>query len=88
MNFGTRAQATSVSAAGNQIAVLAPEGKLFMYDSSAFEHPAYGAIEHHERVSQMALNSTGNLVATCGYDTTKIWDISTGRCIVSAKSRI
>jgi WD40 repeat protein len=32
----------------------------------------------------MGLNSTGTLVATCGYDTTKIWEVSTGRCIVSS----
>lgn len=86
MTFGTRAHATSVSAAGNKIAVLAPEGKVFMYDSSAFEQPAYGPINHREHVSQMTLNTTASVVATYGYDTTKIWEVSTGRCIVSGRN--
>jgi hypothetical protein len=51
MAFGTRVHATSISTAGNQIAVLAPEGMVFIYDSSPFEQPAYGAIVHHESVS-------------------------------------
>ena len=84
MTFGTRAHATSVLAAGNQVAVLAPEGKVFMYETSAFEQPAYGYIDHQERVSQMALNNTATLLATYGYDTTRIWEVSTGRCMTLA----
>jgi hypothetical protein len=83
MTFGTRIHATSVSAAGNQIAVLAPEGKVFMYETSTFEPPAYGNIDHQDRILKMALNTTATLVATCGWDNTKIWEVRTGRCIVS-----
>ncbi|KAH8881349.1 hypothetical protein GQ53DRAFT_848361 [Thozetella sp. PMI_491] len=83
MTFGTRAYSTSVSAAGHHIAVLAPIGKVFTYDSSTFEQPSYGAIDHNERVTKMELSSNGTLVATYGYDTTKIWEITTGHCLHS-----
>jgi WD40 repeat protein len=82
MTFGTR-EATSVSATGNQIAVLIPEGQVFLYDTSAFEQPAYGHIDHQDIILKMALNTTATLVATCGQNHTKVWEVRTGYCITS-----
>ena len=86
MTFGIRTQATAVASAGHHIAILAPEGKAFVYDASTFEQPTYGFIDHQERISKMAMNTRGTLVATCGWDTTNIWELHSGLCINSAQN--
>lgn len=81
LGFGT--YTSSISAAGAQIAILASSGSVFIYDSSTFEEAAASPIKHGERVYRMELNSTGTLLATYGYRTTSIWEISTGKCKMS-----
>jgi WD40 repeat protein len=78
--------ASSIAAAGSQIAILAPSGSVFFYDSSDFMEARASPIKHGERVSKMQLNSTATLLATYGYRTTRIWEISTGKCKVSVDS--
>lgn len=83
ISFGFGTYASSISAAGAQIAILVSSGSVVLYDSSVFEEAITSPIKHGERVYRMELNSTGTLLATYGYLTTKIWDISTGNCNVS-----
>ena len=78
LGFGN--YASSIAAAGNQISILTSSGNNLLYDSSTFEEQAASPIRHGERVYRIQLNSTGALLATYGYRTTKIWDTSTGRC--------
>ncbi|CAD6578587.1 MAG: hypothetical protein ASARMPRED_008773 [Alectoria sarmentosa] len=80
MSFGFGTYASSISAAGAQIAVLVSSGSVVLYDSSIFEEATFSPIKHGERVYRMELNSTGSLLATYGYLTTKLWEISTGKC--------
>jgi hypothetical protein len=40
-------------------------------------------IKHGERVGRIQLNGTVALLATYGYCTTKVWEVSTGKCKVS-----
>ena len=82
--FGT--YASSISAAGAQIAILVSSGSVFLYDSSTFEDATSSPIRHGERVYRMELNSTGTLLATYGYRTTKIWDTSTGKAKMSIEN--
>ncbi|KAL9120161.1 MAG: hypothetical protein Q9187_003286 [Circinaria calcarea] len=84
LGFGT--YASFISAAGAQIAILASSGSVFIYDSSIFEEAAASPIKHGERVYRMALNSTGTLLATYGYRTTIIWEISTGKRKMSVEN--
>lgn len=81
LGFGT--YASSISAAGAQIAILVSSGSVLLHDSSTFEEAAASPIKHGERVYRMELNSSGTLLATYGYLTTKIWEISSGKCKVS-----
>lgn len=83
ISFGFGTYASSISAAGAQIAILVSSGSVVLYDSSVFEEAIISPIKHGERVYRMELNSTGTLLATYGYLTTKIWDISTGNCNMS-----
>lgn len=83
ISLGSGTYASSISAAGAQIAILVSSGSVVLYDSSVFEEAITSPIKHGERVYRMELNSTGTLLATYGYLTTKIWDISTGDCNIS-----
>ena len=83
ISFGFGTYSSSISAAGAQIAILVSSGSVILYDSSTFEEARASPIKHGERVYKMELNSTGTLLATYGYLTTKIWVISTGKCKMS-----
>lgn len=81
---------SSLAAAGSQIAVLASSGNIFIHDSSTFEEAVSSPIQHNERVYRVALNSAATLLATYGYRTTKIWEVSSGKCklsVANAESR-
>lgn len=80
ISLGLGTYASSILAAGPQIAILASSGSVFIYDSSTFEECSTSPIKHGERIYRMTLNVAGTLLATYGYRTTKIWDISTGKC--------
>ena len=78
--------ASSIAAAAGQIAVLASSGIVSIFDSTTFEEWPSSPIRHGERLFRMELNSTGMLLSTYGYRTTKVWDISTGKCKLSVKN--
>lgn len=84
LGFGTFA--SSIAAAGARIAILAQAGNVYVYDSSVFEELTTSPIKHDERVYRMELNSTGTLLATYGYRTTKIWEIFTGKCKITVNN--
>ncbi|KAL8644571.1 MAG: hypothetical protein Q9226_007697 [Calogaya cf. arnoldii] len=83
MSFGPGTYASSVSAAGSQIAILVSSGRVILYNSSTFEVTTASPIKHGERMYRMELSSNGTLLATYGYLTTKIWETSTGLCRLS-----
>jgi len=81
LSFGFGTYASSISTAGNYVAVLAASGKASLFDTSLFEETATSPVRHGERTYMMKLNSSGTLLVTYGYRTTKIWEISTGECV-------
>ena len=83
MSFGFGTYASFVSAAGAQVAILVSSGSVVLYDSTIFEEATASPVKHGERVYRMELNSTGTLLATYGYLTTKVWEISSGKCKMS-----
>ncbi|KAI4926816.1 uncharacterized protein J4E92_005976 [Alternaria infectoria] len=83
LSFGFGTYASFISTAGNYVAVLAASGKASLFDTSLFEETATSPIRHGERTYMMKLNSSGTLLVTYGYNTTKIWVISTGDCIAT-----
>ena len=86
LSFGFGTYASSILAYGSQIAVLISSGSVLLYDSSDFEEATVSPISHGERVYRMELNSTGTLLATYGYLTTKVWEVATGKCKTSVKN--
>ena len=73
--------ASSLVASGNRVSIMNSTAAVSIYDSSTFEEVAL--IKHGERVYMMVMSSTGTLLATYGYRTTKVWEISTGDCKVT-----
>lgn len=86
ISFGYGTYVSSISAVGALIAILVPSGSVIIYDSSVFEEAAASPIKHGERVYRMELNSTGTLLATYGYRTTKIWETFSGKCKISIEN--
>ena len=82
LSFGSGMHATAIVAAGGRVAVLSPSGVVLVYYASTCEENR--RINHGERVLRMHLNSSGKLLLTYGYITTKAWDVTTGTCVASA----
>ncbi|KAI4864635.1 hypothetical protein F4820DRAFT_328444 [Hypoxylon rubiginosum] len=74
--------ASSILSSGALVTILASPGSVFIYDST-FEETTASPMKHGERVYRMELDSSGALLATYGYRTTKIWETSTGICTIS-----
>lgn len=81
--FGFGNYASSIMAAGTQIVILISSGNVVLYDSVLFEETAASPIKHGERLYRLKINGAGTLLATYGYRTTKIWEVSTGTCKIS-----
>ncbi|KXG51211.1 uncharacterized protein PGRI_067830 [Penicillium griseofulvum] len=84
LSFG--GYASYITAAGPRVAVMASSGNVLVYDASDFEEAIINPIAHGERVYRIALNRTGTLIVTYGYRTTKMWEIATGTCKLSAQN--
>ena len=78
--------ASSIQAAGPHMAVLAAPGNVHVYETSDFRETKGSPIQHGERVDRVQLNKTASLLASYGYRTTKIWNVSSGDCILSVDS--
>ncbi|KAI2466515.1 hypothetical protein F4781DRAFT_434287 [Annulohypoxylon bovei var. microspora] len=83
MPLGSGSYASSITASGALVGILASPGNVFVYDSSTFEEVTSSPIKHGERVYRMELNNTASLLVTYGYRTIKIWETSTGACKIS-----
>lgn len=82
MSFGSGTHAIAVLAAGGRIAILNPLGVVLVHYASTCEETR--RITHGERVLKMYLNSSGTLLVTYGYVTTKVWNVLSGKCVASA----
>lgn len=83
ITFGDGVLASSIAVTRSFIAILTSPGQVFIYDSTTFEESPASPIEHGERLYKFQLNTTGTILVTYGYRTTKLWKISTGSCILS-----
>ncbi|OAR03064.1 hypothetical protein LLEC1_04718, partial [Akanthomyces lecanii] len=81
ISFGGDIFASGIAANGSVLAVLSGSGKAFVYDSQTFEELPASPLDHGEQLYKFELNSTATIIATYGFKTTKIWQISSGTCI-------
>jgi WD40 repeat protein len=78
--------ASSIQAAGSHVAVLAAPGNIHIYDAADFRESKGSPVQHRERVDRVQMNKTASLLVSYGYRTTKIWNVSSGDCILSVDS--
>jgi len=80
LSIGTSRQTVMVFSAGSYFAVQAKSrisgGEIFIYEAKTCKE--LRRLNHQERVLLMALDNNGLKLATYGFRTTKIWDVSTG----------
>ncbi|KAI0392005.1 hypothetical protein F5Y17DRAFT_467858 [Xylariaceae sp. FL0594] len=74
---------SAVDAVGSVVVVLTDSGALQFYDSTDFRQLPQSPLEHDETVTTMHVNRTATLAATYGYHTLKVWDVQSGKCLVS-----
>ena len=86
LSLGFDTYATSILAAGSQIAIVVPSGNVVLYISTVFLQAKSSPIKHGERIDTMELTNSGTLLVTSGYSTIKIWDTSTGNCARSVRN--
>ncbi|KAI1322516.1 NACHT and WD domain protein [Xylariaceae sp. FL0255] len=77
---------SSISAIGSRIAMLCTAGSISIYDSTIFEETRISPINHGERVYRIVMDRTASIMVTYGYKTTKVWELSSGKCKLSVKS--
>jgi hypothetical protein len=80
LSVGTSRQTAMVLGAGSYFAVLAKSrisgGEIFIYEAKTCKE--LRRLNHEERVLLMAFDNSGSKLATYGFRTTKIWNVSTG----------
>lgn len=82
-SFTSDTYASFIQAAGTHIFILLSSGSIFVYDVSTFEQQVNSPIQHGERIYRMQTNSSGTLLISYGYRTTKVWEVVTGKCTLT-----
>ena len=79
-------EAYKLACAGQHVAVLGANGRIFIWDSQTFME--VHVIEHGERVTSIALDAQGVKLATYGLRTTKLWAIQSGDILYSVSNNM
>lgn len=81
VSVGNDIQAEKVIVSDRYFAVLASNGTIAIWDAMSFEKKRI--LSHQEHISTMRFSNSGDLLVSCGFRSTKIWKISSGRPIHS-----
>jgi WD40 repeat protein len=84
LQFGANLYAASLLAVGNSIAILISSGTVYLFHSSTFER--IGTLNHGERIFRMQRNSSGSILVTYGFVTTKVWNVASRKCTAQAEN--
>jgi len=78
--------ASSIMAAGSRAAMLVNSGSVFIYNSVTFQETTLSPISHKERIYRMELDRAATQLVTYGFKTTKVWELSSGKCKLSVNN--
>lgn len=81
VSVGNDLQAEKVIVSDRYFAVLASNGTISIWNAISFQK--MHILSHQEHVSAMCFSNSGDMLASCGSRSTKIWNIFTGRPIHS-----
>ncbi|KAH0538685.1 hypothetical protein FGG08_004760 [Glutinoglossum americanum] len=76
VSVGNEHQALIVTCSGRYLAVLTSIGTIILWDSITFEE--HQTFSHDEHVFTICFSNSGNRLASYGFHTTRIWNISSG----------
>ena len=79
LSVGPEHEASKIACSERFIAVLTLAGKITLWNSVTFE--GYRDFVHQELVHMFCFSHGGDLLATYGYKTTKIWSVISGHLI-------
>lgn len=79
LSVGPEQEASQIACSESFIAVLTSAGKIILWDSVTFEE--HRILVHKELVHIFCFSNLEDLLATYGYETTKIWSVSSGHLI-------
>lgn len=81
VTVGNDLQAEKVIVSDRYFAVLASNGTIAIWDTTSFEKKYI--LSHLEHVSTIKFSNGGDMLVSCGFRSTKIWKLSSGRSIHS-----
>jgi len=79
--------ASAIIPAGSRIVILANiknTSSIIFYDAATFEEQR--RLSHPERVLSIEVSKLGDLLVSYGYQTTRVWDTDSGKCIKVARN--
>ena len=79
LSVGSEHEASTIACSGRFFAVLTSAGKIILWDSVTFEE--YRTFSHQELVYLFCFSDDGEMLATYGFATTKIWSVSSGQLL-------
>ena len=79
LSVGSEHKASRIACSRQFLAVLTCAGKIILWDSVTFEE--YCTFSHQELVHLFCFSTDGEMLATYGYKTTKVWSVSWGHLI-------
>lgn len=77
VSVGNEHQALMVISSGRYLAVLSSNGMIHIWNSLTFE--ALSVLSHQEHIFIICFSENGDRLASYGYSTTRVWELSTGR---------
>ncbi|KAK2798728.1 hypothetical protein FQN50_008766 [Emmonsiellopsis sp. PD_5] len=77
VSLGASHQGMKIICSDRHLAAATTAGKIFLWDSATFEMSCH--INHDEFIFAMCFDSSGEFLASYGYLTTKIWNVTSGR---------
>lgn len=79
LSVGSEHEASTIACSGRFLAVLTSDGKIILWDSVTFEE--YRVFSHQELVYLFCFSNDGEMLATYGHATTKIWSVFSGHLV-------
>ncbi|PGH14324.1 hypothetical protein AJ79_03146 [Helicocarpus griseus UAMH5409] len=81
VSIGSNQHAMHITCSTRHLAVLTTNGKILLWDCETLE--AVPSLNHDEFTFSICFNSTGELLASYGYLTTKIWNVTSRKPVYS-----
>lgn len=84
ISLGSGSLTITMICSGYHFAVLTAAGQIVLYSTMTFE--AAHVLLHGERVSAIAFSHSCDRFVSCGFRTTKVWSVATGKVVLKIQN--